>query len=414
MKVVRELRPYQIDISDKAVKVLRELDIVYLSMAVRCGKTLTSLETALKYGAKSVLFLTKKKAISSIESDYSEWGYSQFFKLTICNDESMHKIEGEFDLVIHDEHHRFGAFPKPSQGAKLFKKMYGHLPQIYLSGTPSPESYSQLFHQFWVSNRSPFKHKNFYQWAKEFVTVKDRHLGYAVVKDYSDADWSKIQPIIAPYMISFTQEQAGFTSKVNEHVLYVPMKESTYKLIKRLQKDLVIEGKEEVILADTAVKLMQKTHQLFSGTVKFESGNAKVLDYSKAEFIRDHFKGKKIGIFYKFKAELEALKYIFGDFLTTDLEDFNNSDRSIALQIVSGREGISLKKADYLVFYNIDFSAVSYFQAIDRLTTMERLTNDVYWVFAEAGIEEKIYKSVQSKVDYTLRHFVKQYKIKKS
>jgi len=71
------------------------------------------------------------------------------------------------------------------------------------------------------------------------------------------------------------------------------------------------------------------------------------------------------------------------------------------LQIVSGREGISLSKADYLVFLNIDFSAVSYFQARDRLTTMQRKENTIFWVFSKGGIEEKIYKAVQNKKDYT-------------
>ena len=59
-----------------------------------------------------------------------------------------------------------------------------------------------------------------------------------------------------------------------------------------------MEGESEVILADTAVKLMTKVHQLCSGTVKFESGKSMVLDYSKAEFIKEQFKGKKVGNYF--------------------------------------------------------------------------------------------------------------------
>ena len=122
-------------------------------------------------------------------------------------------------------------------------------------------------------------------------------------------------------------------------------------LIKRLKKDLVVESKKsgEVILADTGVKLMSKIHQLFSGTVKFESGKSQVIELSKDEFIRTKFKNMKLGIFYKFTAEYKALKEVYGDKLTTDLEEFKHTDKSIALQIVSGREGISLKEADCLV-----------------------------------------------------------------
>jgi hypothetical protein len=133
-----------------------------------------------------------------------------------------------------------------------------------------------------------------------------------------------------------------------------------------------------------------KLHQLYSGTIKFESGNAEVIDYSKARFIRKYFYKAKVGIFYKFKAELKALKEVYGDDLTTELDEFNTTDNSIALQIVSGREGISLRQAKCLVYYNIDFSATSYWQSRDRMTTKERLENDVYWIFSRGGIEKKI------------------------
>jgi hypothetical protein len=176
-------------------------------------------------------------------------------------------------------------------------------------------------------------------------------------------------------------------------------------MIKRLKNDLVIEGKEETILADTPVKLMSKMHQMYSGTVKFESGNSMIIDTTKAEFIKENFEGCKIGIFYKFKEELEALKQVFQDELTTDIEEFDSTWKNIALQIVSGREGISLKKADYLVYYNIDFSATSYWQSRDRMTTKDRLENKIYWVFAENGIEDMIYKAVSEKKDYTINHF---------
>lgn len=403
------LRDYQVDISKKADRILRDRGMVYLCMSVRTGKTLTSLEIARLFEAKRVLFLTKKKAISSIESDYINFGYDKHFELFVHNDESMHKIDGKFDLVIHDEHHRFGSFPKPSLGAKTFRKMFGHLPVILLSGTPSPESYSQFYHQFWCSGYSPFKETTFYKWANTYVNIKLKHLGYAKVNDYSEANIDKIMSVIKPYMITFTQEQAGFKSEIEEEVLRVRMKPSTYEMCDRLRKDLVIEGKNEVILADTAVKLQQKLHQMYSGTVKFESGESMVIDLSKAEFIYSRFDNMKIGIFYKFIEELNALKTIFGDRLTTDLDEFNSTDKSIALQIVSGREGISLKNAEYLVFYNIDFSATSYFQAKDRMTTIDRKFNKVYWIFSEGGIEDKIYKSVVKKKSYTTNHFKRDY-----
>ena len=99
---------------------------------------------------------------------------------------------------------------------------------------------------------------------------------------------------------------------------------------------------------------------------------------------------------------------MFGDCLTTELKKFDEEGyQVIALQIVSGREGISLRNAEYLVFYNIDFSATSYWQARDRMTTKDRGYNKVYWLFSDCGIEKDIYKVVNNKKNYTLSHFKK-------
>jgi hypothetical protein len=264
-----------------------------------------------------------------------------------------------------------------------------------------------MYHQVYAIPNNPFSEfRNFYRFCDRYVNVKEKKINGLLIKDYSGGQETIIKAM-NPYTINYTQAEAGFKSKVEEEVLYVTMKDSTYNMIKRLKRDLVIEGKEETILADTPVKLMMKVHQLCSGTIKFESGNSMVLDNTKAQFVYDNFCTSKIGIFYKFKEELNALKDVFGDSLTTEISVFEDTDKSIALQIVSGREGISLRHAEFLVYYNIDFSATSYWQSKDRMTTKERLENKVYWIFAKDGIEQDIYKAVTKKKDYTLSHFSK-------
>jgi len=408
MKV--EFRDYQKDIIEKASDIILENGFVYLAMEVRTGKTLTSLGIAERINSSNVLFLTKKKAISSIQKDYDI--LNPPYHLTIINYESLHKIENtDWDLIICDEAHSMGAFPKPSKRAiqvkDLIKKTMANV--ILLSGTPTPESYSQMYHQVYGIPKNPFKQfKNFYRFCDNFVKVTTKIINGLNMNDYSKGYETIIQEM-QPFTINYTQEEAGFVTKTTEEILEVELKESTYKLINKLTRDLVVQGKEEVILGDTPVKLMSKLHQLYSGTIKFESGNSMVLDTSKAEFIKETWEGCQIAIFYKFKEELQALKEVFGDELTTELSVFENSYKNIALQIVSGREGISLKKAEYLVYYNIDFSATSYWQSKDRMTTKERLENKVFWVFSKGGMEHEIYKAVTKKKDYTLAHFKKDF-----
>lgn len=412
------LRDYQESISTDAAAVLQAHKICYLSMEVRTGKTPTALATAEKYGAKWVLFLTKKKAISSITGDYDK--LAPAFKLTCTNYEQVYNLSPsyEFDLVILDEAHGLGQFPTPAERTKELRKLCADKPIIFLSGTPTPEGYSQLYHQLWVSSFSPFKeYANFYKWAKDFVTVKKKYFYNREINDYSHADKEKIESLTKHLFISYTQQEAGFEQEVKEVILKVQMAKGTYFLTEYLRKHRIYIGRDgQEILADTEVKLMNKMHQMFSGTVITEKKEGIVFDNSKASFIKQHFAGKKIGIFYKFTAEYTMLLFAFGiDRLTEDPAEFNErDDKTFISQIQSGREGVNLSTADCLVFFNIDYAAVSYWQARARLQAKDREKEaTIYWIFAEGGIEEKIYKAVLDKKDYTLSHFKKDYQIKK-
>jgi len=404
-----KFRDYQIEIIQKSVTVLEQHHFCYLSMEVRTGKTLTALGVADRLGIKNLLFVTKKIAIGSIEADYKK--LKPNYDLVVINYESLHKVEGKFDFVVLDEAHTLGAYPKPSNRAKLVRDIISKQNPyvILMSGTPTPESFSQMYHQVFACPKNPFKqYVSFYKFSKDYVNVVKKIINSNPLNNYDDGK-QEILDEMKPYMISYTQKEAGFKSEINEHVLKVKMSDLTYRFVKEMRQHGIIEGKktEEVILGDTGVKKMSKIHQLFSGTVKMESGKAMVTDLSKAKFIRTEFKNKKIGVFYKFKAEYDALKQVYGDDLTDDLDVFKQTHKNIALQIVSGREGISLKEADCLVYYNIDFSALSYWQSRDRMTTKDSKVSDVYWIFSENGIETKIYKTVTKKKDYTLRHFKK-------
>lgn len=402
-------RDYQEDIISQGTDIINKNGFLYLSMEVRTGKTLTSLGICSNLNPKVVLFVTKKKAVTSIAADYKTLNPS--YGITIINYESLHHVvnDEKWDVIIVDEAHGLGAYAKPSIRARMIRDVIekDNPKVILLSGTPTPESYSQMYHQVYGIPNNPFKEfKNFYRFSDVHIKVKDKKINALITKDYSHG-LESILEAMKPYTISYTQKEAGFNAETIEQVLYVDIKPATLNLIAKLKRDLVIEGRDEIILADTPVKLMTKVHQLCSGTIKFESGKSMVLDTSKADFIKDYFDGCKIGIFYKFKEELNALQQVFRDNLTTELDEFDSTDKNIALQIVSGREGISLKMADYLVYYNIDFSATSYWQSKDRMTTKDRLRNNVYWIFSKGGIEDDIYKAVTKKKDYTLSHFKK-------
>ena len=408
-----ELRDYQQNIVNEGLQTLKHHGLVYLAMEVRTGKTITSLSIADQYGTQRVLFVTKKKAINDIADQAARIVKSATIQVT--NYEQLHNLEAEYDLIIIDEAHSIGAFPMVSVRTKQLKRLCQNRPIIYLSGTPSPESFSQLYHQFWVSSASPFKEwKTFYSWAREFVDVETKWIGGKPYKDYKNADYNKILPFISPIMITFTQEQAGFEQLVKEQILTVKMADITYNLANILTKKRIVKNAEgDTILADTGVKMMQKLHQIYSGSVIVDEPERKgrYFDTTKAQFIKQHFAGKRIAIFYKFLAEYAMLVDVFDRNITFDAQHFQEGKADVfASQIVSGREGINLSTADALVFYNIDFSATSYFQARARLQTKDREKEaQIYWIFSDGGIEHKIYRAVSNKQDYTYKHFQTDY-----
>lgn len=403
-----ELYQYQIDLSVKGYEILKKHNLVYLMVEVRCGKTLTALEIAKQYKANKVLFITKLKAISSILGDYENFNYNTEFDILAVNYESLHKIDFTPDLVILDEAHTLGAFPKPSQRTKFIKSKYSKLPMILLSGTPAVESSSQWYHQLWVSAFSPFGHVNFYKWAKDYVLVTQKHLGYGVINDYTNGIADKIEASIKPIVLTFTQEQAGFKTKVNKNIVYCEMHPQIGAIAKKLQKDNIVIGKTGTLTADSGVKLLNKMHQLSGGTVILDDERSVSIDYSKANFIKETYK-EKIAIFYYFKQELELLKEVYGEELTTDLEEFNNTSKVIALQQYSGAEGISLKAASKLIFFNWGMSGVKFIQAIDRMTTKDRLHNDIYFICGSDTISKKVLDRVLNKESYGIAQFKRDY-----
>jgi hypothetical protein len=379
-------------------------------MQTRTGKTITAFETVKKLEKKQVLFVTKLKAIPSIQNDYQY--YAQYFQIKIINYESVSKIHGAFDIVIIDEAHSLGKFPKPAKRVKDLIKFTKGLPIIYLSATPTPESYSQLYHQFFVSSFSPFKqYLNFYKWAYYFVKKKIKYLYNREINDYSDANIEMINKLTNHLFITQTQADSGFKVILEEKTLHCEMNETQKYLIQKLKKDRIVSGPDgAIVLADTAVKLQSKIHQICSGSVKDEEGNAHVISHIKAEFIKQYFDGKKIAVFYKFIGERTILINTFNNWTESPEEFQLSADKIFIGQFQSSREGIRLDRAEAIVFMNIDFSYLSYEQSKNRILSKERDHKaTLYWIFSIGGIEEKIYPVVQNKKDYTLYHFKKDF-----
>ena len=354
-------------------------------------------------------------------------GLKQEYALTgkdvqVVSYDSLHKIavlSSEW-VIIADEAHGFGAYPKPALRAKELRRISQHCRVIMLSATPTPESYSMIYHQLWAANvKIPFitDYRNFYAWAKDYVTPKQKKIGTGqMIADYSHAKQELILPQIEPYMLTATKTEAGFTqTTIKEAFFTAPLPDAVKCLIAEVKKNriayLPTEQGEVVILADTAAKLLSKEHQLASGTVIPEgSKEGIVLSTHKIGTLKFAMRlYPRVAVFYKFIAERKMLLEALGDAVTEDNQEFNvNPSKTFIGQFISKREGINLEKADAIICLNIDFAYLSYIQMINRMMSYNRTKPAVVvWIFSDNGIEEAIYKAVAKKKNYTAAYYKK-------
>ena len=404
-----ELREYQKEAADKLYWLLARKQFAYLMGEVRTGKTLTALSLIERLGIQRCLLVTKKKAIPSIEKDAKALGLQD--KVLIINYERLPKFAWTFwQLLIVDEAHSIGAYPKPSGRWKNLRQM-SYEKVLLMSGTASPESYSQLYHQMTLHRPVWAQYKNFYEWAKKgYVDIGEKYIGTGqTVNDYSNANKELILKDIDPYVVRMTQEDAGFETKIEEAVRYVEMNETTYRLAQDIIDDGISELEGQTILADTGAKKLSKLKQLYCGTViPEESGKGIIFDRSKAEYIKQRYGNHKLAIMYCYEAERKMLYEAFPN-ATDSPEEFNaNKDAVFIGQVRASREGVNLSSATYLVFLGVDFAALSYLQARDRASFLGRDTPPrIRYIFAANGIESRVYRTVRKKENFTVSHYNK-------
>ncbi len=257
-------------------------------------------------------FITKKKAIPSIIADYKAGGFDRYFTMVCINYERIADMP-TCDLWIIDEAHSCGQYPKPSQRTKALKEQIGGAPCILLSGTPTPESYSQIYHQLWITGNSPFDHKNFYIWARDgYVDIRQKIINAFRINDYSRANAYRINYMCGHLFVSCSQQDAGFTSEVQETMVGTVSNDVARYLYHNIQKDKVCEWSGKTFIADTPANMLNKMSQIAGGTLIADGDTEGVIfDDSKAVYIRDHYAGKRKAIYYRYKAELKVLESFF-------------------------------------------------------------------------------------------------------
>lgn len=391
------MKPYkhQTKIADEAYEVLGKAGLVYLAMEERTGKTLTSILVAEMSKAKKILIITKKKALEGWEDTLDKFNTTKNY--TYINYESLHKLnDTNFDLAIIDEAHaNLSAYPKIGKTWKTVYKFVKDIPIIYLSATPSAQTYSQLFHQLKLCKYSPWAHyPSFYIWFKEYGIENIIWLGGRQVKQYNECKVRAYEDV-KHLFISYTRKELGFEHEPNDIIHFVKLGEESRGLYNELNKSSIIKSLDYV--ADTPMKLLMGLHQIEGSTLKTEeteSINLKGLE--KIDYIKKEFGDvSSLVIFYHYKQEEKLLQA--------------NFKQARILQATSFAEGVDLSMYKTLVVYSMDFSTARYTQRRARQCNMKRgEAIDVHFLLVEGGISEQVYNTVAiNKSNFVNKYFDK-------
>ena len=399
-----ELYEHQEELINQAKPILRKYKLVYIAAETRTGKTLAAIHL-LKDDFKKILVVTKKKAISSWNSDIK---LSKVKNFDVINYESIHKMDSkEYDVIVLDEAHSIGSYPKPSQRAKQLKEMAKDKSIVYLSATPSAETYSQIFHQLWVSSFTPFEEKSFYQWYKNYGEDDSIFINGMFIKQYKASHGEMIMDMVNHLIVTMTKEKANFDVFVNERIHQVEVNENYLNALDYFRNNRIITIDGNEIVAETSASALNKLHQLNGGTIKVNDKLSLIVSHHKVNYIKENLgNDEKIVILCNYIKERDLLLTRLAN-STDEVEEFKNGSFKYFIgHIKTFSEGVDFSYADSMIIYSLNFSATTYLQSKERLANKKRVKPIVvHYLFTKGGIDEYIYQAVSNKMNFTNSYY---------
>lgn len=375
--------PHQIALKDEALPILRQYGIVYLAAEERTGKTLAAILLAESVPGKSVLVVTKKKAIDGwLETLNAYKGTTKAY--TVTNYHRVLKCQPEYDLVILDEAHNYlSSYPKHGKIWREVKPICKGRPIIYISATPHAQGPQQLYGQLSISSFSPWKkHKNFYEWFRLFGKPYDIKINGVPIRQYDKCDEELILGSCEHLFVTKTRRELGFAQEPTDKIHWVPLYTNTKAVYNELLEHNIVELSIGTLVCDTKSKLRYALHQLEGGTAKIDDNRYVLANDEKVQYIKQTFGDTKdLVIMYNYIPERDKLEQHF--------------KHATILQATSFAEGVDLHEYENLVIYSQDFSTARHTQRRARQANKKRTTPIiVHYLLVKKAISHQVYKTV--------------------
>ena len=390
------------------------------------GKTYTGGEKLIQLGAKVNLVICQKSKISDWV-DHFKSNYSNLLVLDLTNkvDFKMFIIENEYRCKSYD--YMVGvinyelAFRRPelaklkdftlmldessliqneqAKRSKFIIKKLKPANVILLSGTPTGGKYERLYSQLkllgWDISKTTY-------WNTYIEYHFEDMGGFPVrfIDGYKNVD--RLKKKMREYGCHFLK-----TEDVLElpDQIFTTVKVPVSKEYKKFRKDRVVTVDGTQLVGDNTLTKMLYERQLCGqySTAKVEAFKDLV------ESTED-----RLIVFYNFTSELNVLRR---EVLDRPLSVVNGQDKDLLnyelhansitfIQYQAGAMGLNLQKANKIIYYSPPLSSELYEQSKKRINRIGQNRTCYYYNLTVTGsIEEKIYKTLAMRKDYTEKLF---------
>lgn len=389
----------------------------YLDMGL--GKTFVGAEKMMQLGAKVNLVICQKSKIDDWVEHFTEYypdyqvlnltsknGLMPFMSWSTANMNIIGVINYELAfrrpelLQLHDftlmlDESSLVQNENAKRSKFIMKLNFENL--ILLSGTPTGGKYEKLWSQLHMLGYKLPK-KAFYNMYVNYHYDDNEGFPIMIIDGYKNVERLKKK-----------MRDLGCVFMASDEVFELPdqtfidIKINTTKEYRKFRKDCIVEVDGIELVGDTTLTKMLYERQLCGQCNKEKLAAFEDLMTSTND---------RLIVFYNFTAELDAMKHIC-DALgraysivngqNKDLYAYEQKDDSVTfLQYQAGAMGLNLQQANKIIYFTPPLSSELYEQSKKRIHRIGQEKPCFYYkLTCKGSIEEKIYRTLKMRKDYT-------------
>lgn len=418
-----ELYPHQ----QAELEATKELNKVAYYHDMGLGKTFVGAEKMVQLGAKVNLVICQKSKVDDWVEHFKKYYNGKCFVIDLTEWKpidfiALHTFRGNgmpdvfvinYDLIYRrPELSKLQDFTlmldessviqnEMSKRSKFILNKLKPSNVILLSGTPTGGKYENLWSQLHLLGWNISKDLYWRQYI-DVEYLDNEGFPIKVVRGYKNVD--RLKAKMRQYGCRFlkTDEVFDLPEQTFQQIKVEPIKE-----YKKFHKNGIIEIDGEQIVGDTTLTKMLYERQLCGSYNK-----------AKLKALQDILESTsdRVIVFYNFNLELRAIEDICIELdkplsivngQTKDLSCYNEYSNSVtAIQYQAGSMGLNLQLANKIVYFTPTLSSELFEQSKKRI---HRIGQDqacfYYELVCKDSIEERIYKTLKQRRDYTDKLF---------